>query len=196
MHRLDLGIYSHPKEFWGNAVRTHVNSQGKNPLYWGKKISPEEDRTHDAASSKTVSPSHYQRAIPAPWRIPSPPGRGTSSVLAETCPSQAITGNASLSAVVVEPVWFLQKRVQVKLLQAMPACQQLSWNQFGSCRNVSKSSYYKQLQPVSSCWLLASLISHHSWEISAMIETLLYVLDSCERHSNLIDRYHGETLRR
>ena len=33
MHRLDLGLYSHPKEFLGNGVRTHVNSKGKkNPL--------------------------------------------------------------------------------------------------------------------------------------------------------------------
>ena len=31
VHRLDLGLYSHPKEFWGNGVRTHVNSKGKIP---------------------------------------------------------------------------------------------------------------------------------------------------------------------
>ena len=31
MHRLDLGLYSHPKEFGGNGVRTHVNSKGKIP---------------------------------------------------------------------------------------------------------------------------------------------------------------------
>ena len=60
----DLGLYSHPKEFWGNGVRTHVNSKGKIPST-GKKISPEEDRTHDAAS-KTASPTHNQRAFPAP----------------------------------------------------------------------------------------------------------------------------------
>ena len=30
-----------------------------------EKFSPEEDRTHDAASSRTASPTHYQRAIPA-----------------------------------------------------------------------------------------------------------------------------------
>ena len=29
VHRLDLGIYSELKEFWGNGVRTHVNSKGK-----------------------------------------------------------------------------------------------------------------------------------------------------------------------
>ena len=26
-HRLDLGLYSHLKEFWGNGVRTHINSE-------------------------------------------------------------------------------------------------------------------------------------------------------------------------
>ena len=47
-HRLDLSLYSHPKEFW-------------------------EDRTYDAASSRTASPTHYQRAIPAPLtRLPGP----------------------------------------------------------------------------------------------------------------------------
>ena len=30
-NRLDLGLHSHPKEFWGNGVRTHVNSKGKIP---------------------------------------------------------------------------------------------------------------------------------------------------------------------
>ena len=65
MHRLDLGLYSHPKEFGGNGVRTHVNSKRKFPLP-EKKFSPEEDRTHDAATSRTASPTHDQRAIPAP----------------------------------------------------------------------------------------------------------------------------------
>ena len=32
VHRLDLGLYSHAKEFLGNGVRTHVNSKGKSPL--------------------------------------------------------------------------------------------------------------------------------------------------------------------
>ena len=31
VHRLDLGLYSHPKEFWGNGVGTHVNSKEKIP---------------------------------------------------------------------------------------------------------------------------------------------------------------------
>ena len=31
VHSLDLSLYSHMKEFWGNGVRTHVNSKGKVP---------------------------------------------------------------------------------------------------------------------------------------------------------------------
>ena len=36
----------------------------KSPL--SEKLSSEEDRTHDALSSRTSSPTHYQRGIPAP----------------------------------------------------------------------------------------------------------------------------------
>ena len=35
MHRLDLSLYSHPKEFGGTGIRTHVNSvsaREKSPL--------------------------------------------------------------------------------------------------------------------------------------------------------------------
>ena len=71
VHRLDLGLYSHPKEFRWNGTRTHVSSKGKNPLY-RKKFSSEEDRTHDAASSRTVSPAHHQRATPTPTPPPLP----------------------------------------------------------------------------------------------------------------------------
>ena len=61
MHRLDLGLYSHPKEFWGKWSLNPCQLQRKNPLY--RKISPEEDQTRDAVDSE---PKHYQRAIPAP----------------------------------------------------------------------------------------------------------------------------------
>ena len=56
VHRLDLGLFSHLKEFLGNGVRIHVNSKGKTPSTG--KISPEEDRTHNAASSRIASPTH------------------------------------------------------------------------------------------------------------------------------------------
>ena len=32
VYRLDLGLYSHLTEFWGDGVRTHGNSKGKFPL--------------------------------------------------------------------------------------------------------------------------------------------------------------------
>ena len=39
----------------------------KSPL--PEKFSSEENQTHDAASSRTASPTHYQRAIPAHTRV-------------------------------------------------------------------------------------------------------------------------------
>ena len=68
VHRLDLGLYSHPKEFLGNGVKTHVNFKGKkNPLYrktfLQRRIEP---TTLHLAGQR--APTHYQRAIPAPHR--------------------------------------------------------------------------------------------------------------------------------
>ena len=63
--RLDFDLCSHPNEFWGNGVRTHANSKGK--ILSTKKFIPEEEQTHGAASSRTAIPTHYQRAIPAPF---------------------------------------------------------------------------------------------------------------------------------
>ena len=65
VHRLDLHLYSHQKQFLGNGVRTLVNSKGKITTK-GKKFSPEKDRTHNTASSTRRSPTHYQQAIQAP----------------------------------------------------------------------------------------------------------------------------------
>ena len=53
VHRQDLGLYSHPKEFLGNRVRPMLTPREKSPL--PKKFSPEEDGTHNAASSKQPS---------------------------------------------------------------------------------------------------------------------------------------------
>ena len=54
---------------WGEGVGVEselmLTPRGK-ALLPEKKISSEEDRTHDAATSRTVSPTHYQRAIPVP----------------------------------------------------------------------------------------------------------------------------------
>ena len=56
MHRLGLGLYSHLKEFLENGVRTHVNSKGQIP-----STGSSEDRTHDAASHRPVSPTHNRQ---------------------------------------------------------------------------------------------------------------------------------------
>ena len=56
VHRLDLDLHTQPKEFLGNRVRTYVHSEGK--IHCTR--SSEENGTHDAASSRTVSPTHYQ----------------------------------------------------------------------------------------------------------------------------------------
>ena len=37
VHRLDPSVHSHPKEFLGNRVRTHVNSKGKIPSHGGSE---------------------------------------------------------------------------------------------------------------------------------------------------------------
>ena len=50
-----------------DGVRTHVNSKGKSPL--PEKFSAEEDRIHDAASSRTASPTHYQLSYSSPHKL-------------------------------------------------------------------------------------------------------------------------------
>ena len=58
MHRLDLSLYSHPKEFWGMESEPMLTPSEKSPL--SEKFSSKEDQTNDAASSGTVGPTHYQ----------------------------------------------------------------------------------------------------------------------------------------
>ena len=65
VHKLDLGLYSHPREFLGNGVRTHVNSMGKFSLY-GKNSPQRTIEPMPLHHAATASPTHYQRAIPAP----------------------------------------------------------------------------------------------------------------------------------
>ena len=50
-----LNVYFHPRVL-GNGVRTHVNSKGKIPSTGGQ----EQDRTRDATSCRTVSPTYYR----------------------------------------------------------------------------------------------------------------------------------------
>ena len=37
VYKLDLGLHSHPKEFVGNGVRTHVSPKGKIPSIGGSE---------------------------------------------------------------------------------------------------------------------------------------------------------------
>ena len=50
VRKLDHGLYCHPKEFWGTGVRTHNNPTTG---------TQEKDRTHDAVSRRTASPTRY-----------------------------------------------------------------------------------------------------------------------------------------
>ena len=57
-------ILSTERVFCGMESEPMLSPREKSPL--PGKFSPEEDRTRDAARSRTASPTHYQRAIPAP----------------------------------------------------------------------------------------------------------------------------------
>ena len=63
VHRQDLGLYSHPKEFFGNGVRTHVNSNGKIPSM-GKN--PPQRRTEPM----TLHNAGHQAQHTTNWAIP------------------------------------------------------------------------------------------------------------------------------
>ena len=65
VHRLDPGLYSHPKSCWGMKSEPML-TQGEKSSLPEKKVSSEKDQTHDAALSRTESSTHYQRAIPDP----------------------------------------------------------------------------------------------------------------------------------
>ena len=57
---IDLGSYSHPKEYWGNGVRTNMNSKGKIPE------AHKENRVRDAASHRTASSTHNRLSYSGP----------------------------------------------------------------------------------------------------------------------------------
>ena len=65
VHRLDLSLYSHPKEFLGNGVRSYVDSKRKIPSTRGS----EADQTHNTASHKTASPIHYPLSYSGPMSL-------------------------------------------------------------------------------------------------------------------------------
>ena len=96
VHRQDLSLYSHLKEYLGNGVRTHVNSKGKIP-----STRSSEDQTHEAASHRAASPTHYDWAILAP--------------------KQGLHRSASYSPCAL---------ITVQVYASSPSSQGLSWLQF------------------------------------------------------------------
>ena len=64
VHRLDLVFTLIRKSSCGMDSEPMLTPREKSPL--PENFSSEEDGTHDAASSRTVSPTHCQRAIPVP----------------------------------------------------------------------------------------------------------------------------------
>ena len=66
VHRLDFGLFSHPNEVLAGMESEPMITPRKNPLY-RKKKSPQKDRTHDVASSRTASQTHYQMSYSGPF---------------------------------------------------------------------------------------------------------------------------------
>ena len=62
VHRLDLMLHSHPKEFWWNGVRTHVNSKGNNPLPEAQRRDEPTTLHHAGQRAQHTT----DRTIPAP----------------------------------------------------------------------------------------------------------------------------------
>ena len=69
VHRHDLSLYSHRKDFWGNGVRAHDNSKGKNPLY--RRLRGGSNPRH--CMTRIASPTHYRLSYSAPLPPPPPP---------------------------------------------------------------------------------------------------------------------------
>ena len=61
VHRLDLALYSHPKEFWGNGVGTHVNPKGK--ILYRRLGGGSNPRN---AFHRMASPTHYRLSYSGP----------------------------------------------------------------------------------------------------------------------------------
>ena len=65
VHRLDHGLYSHPKEFWGYGVRAHVNSKGKIPST--EKNLPGGRSNPRRCIKQDSEPSTLPRSYSGPW---------------------------------------------------------------------------------------------------------------------------------
>ena len=72
MHRLDLGLYSHPKKFLGNGVRSHVNSKGKSHLPEAKgRAKPATQHQAGQQAQHTTDRAIPQPHTPLPHTPPS-----------------------------------------------------------------------------------------------------------------------------
>ena len=100
VHRLDPGIYSHPKEFWGNGVRTHVNSKEKIPskcqlnsveltLAWCWDIEQPTNEQPYTATSHSPNNGHHQTSTPSEMH------HDGSSCLPITTPPTALPSRGS-----------------------------------------------------------------------------------------------------
>ena len=94
VHRLDLGLCSHPKEFFKEWNQNQCYPQGKNLLY--RRL--EGGSTYDCASRRTANPTYYRRSYSGPFcrgqehtqtcaRLPPPPPPPPSIVLSPPFPS-------------------------------------------------------------------------------------------------------------
>ena len=74
LHRLDLGLYSHPIEFWGMESEAMLTPRG-NPLYQKTRGGS----TSNAESCRTTSLTHYWQSYSPPPPHPPlhPPTHGT-----------------------------------------------------------------------------------------------------------------------
>ena len=105
VHRLHLGLYSHPKEFLEIRLRTYENSKGKIFLYGQLRGG----WTRDSVSRRTASPTHYRLSYSSPptdwhgwsdWEAPGTfcmcPGHLCVRVGDSSWPSEEIAKNLQL----------------------------------------------------------------------------------------------------
>ena len=88
MHRLDLVLHSHPKEFLGNGVKNHVNSKEKNPLYRrlrggsNPRHCTTQDSEHNTLLTELFRPNLTFNIVKAQHK---PSQTATSKLISETC---------------------------------------------------------------------------------------------------------------
>ena len=87
LHRLDLSLYSLPKEFFGGMEsEPMLTPREKIP---STRVS-EEGRTSDAASHRTASPTHYRLSYSLTPSLPHPLATMFGVVLVSGCPASTM----------------------------------------------------------------------------------------------------------